>query len=291
MSKRLGKGLEALISSYQTDEESYVDGLVPISMIEPNAEQPRQSFETQNMNALIESIKINGVLQPISIRRIKKNKYQIIAGERRYRAAKFLNLKTIPAYILSVNDKSHLMELALVENLQRVELNAIEEAEAFAVLHSKHNLSHKEIGKKLGKSRSYISNSIRLLRLPDPIKNDLIKNNDSFTPGHARALLGILKNKKIKNKSIAILDAWHSVVSNGLSVRKTEQYIGTFGDLKNKILANKKQKSEFLLAENEIKNILNTKVQIKSKMKGGQIIISFESKNQLKKLLRQIKNK
>ena len=289
MSKGLGKGLEALISSYQTDDENYVDGLVPINMIEPNAEQPRQSFETQEMNALIESIKRNGVLQPISIRKIKKDKYQIVAGERRYRAAKLLNLKTIPAYILSVNDKSHLMELALIENLQRVELNAIEEAEAFAVLHSKHNLSHKEIGEKLGKSRSYISNSIRLLRLPDVIKNNLMENNASFTAGHARALLGILKNKKIKNKSITILDAWHKIVSNSLSVRKTEKYIATFNNTKSKVISNKKENSDFLSSEKAIKNALSAKVEIKPKLKGGQIIISFDSNDQLKKILKKIK--
>ena len=289
MSKGLGKGLEALISSYQTDEESYVDGLVPMNMIEPNAEQPRQSFETQEMNALIESIKINGILQPISIRKIKKNKFQIIAGERRYRAAKFLKLKTIPAYILSVNDQSHMMELALIENLQRVELNAIEEAEAFAVLHSKHSLSHKEIATKLGKSRSYVSNSLRLLRLPEAIKNNLMESNTSFTAGHARALLGILKNKNIKDKSIVILDAWHRVVSNKMSVRKTEKYIATFSNTKSKLISKKQKNEEFISSEKAIKDALSAKVKIKPKLRGGQIIISFDSGDQLKKILKKIK--
>ena len=291
MSKRLGKGLEALISSYNTDEENYIDGQIPMNMIEPNADQPRQSFDPKEMNSLIESIKSNGVLQPISIRKIKKNKYQIVAGERRYRAAKFLNFKTIPAYILSVTDKSHLMELALIENIQRVELNAIEEAEAFAILHSKHNLSHKMIGEKLGKSRSYISNSIRLLRLPEPIKNNLSENNPTFTAGHARALLGVLKNSKIKNKSIIILDTWNTIIKNNLSVRKTEKLIATLNNNTGNTSKNNKKNSIFVSAETTLKKVLNTKVEIKSKSKGGKIIVSFESNGHLKKILEAIKNK
>ena len=163
MSKKanLGKGLEALISQYSTDKDgSYINDSIPLSKIKANPNQPRKDFDDSKMEELISSIKEKGILQPIAVRELKNGDYEIIAGERRYRAAQSAGLESIPAYILSVSNESEIMEYALIENIQRVDLDPIEESEAFALLKSKYNLSQKEISKRVGKSRSLIANSL-----------------------------------------------------------------------------------------------------------------------------------
>ncbi len=172
--KKLGKGLEALIKSYGKDEkEQYLNNSVPIKKITPNKNQPRQIFNKKEMNELADSIKKIGIIQPITIRPIKNDMFEIIAGERRYRASKIAQLKKIPAYILDIKTDGQMMEYALIENIQRVDLNPIEEAEGYAVLSGKYGLTHIKIAECVSKSRTEISNKLRLLKLPPNVKNSL----------------------------------------------------------------------------------------------------------------------
>ena len=182
------KGLEALIKIHNTEEnQRYLLGQVLINKIIPNKDQPRQSFDNEKMDDLKNSIQKNGVLQPITIRELSNGKYMIIAGERRYRASKSLGLKWIPAYSVKIDVDSKMMEYALIENIQRVDLNAMEEAEGYAILSGKYSLTHAKIAEYVSKSRSEITNKLRLLKLPPTIQESLKQSQIEY--GHARALL------------------------------------------------------------------------------------------------------
>ena len=194
MDKKLGKGLEALIKSYESDKAGLINDEIPLNKITPNENQPRQVFNNREMDNLVQSIIKRGVLQPISVRKIK-NGYELIAGERRFRAAQRAKLKTIPAYIISINNESEMMEYALIENIQRVDLNPIEEAEGYAILSGKYNFTHSVIAECVSKSRTEISNKLRLLNLPPKIKESL--KNSEIEYGHARALLGLKESTKM----------------------------------------------------------------------------------------------
>ena len=165
MAKVLGKGLSALIKDYSTEEKSrYLTGQISIDKISPNKNQPRQTFDKKSMDELTQSIAEKGILQPITVMEETNGTYQIIAGERRYRASLALGLQWIPAYTVKLKHESDLMEFALIENIQRVNLNAIEEAEGYAILRGKYNLTQNEIATRVAKSRSEIANKIRLLK-------------------------------------------------------------------------------------------------------------------------------
>ena len=216
MTKKLGKGLEALIKTYDANtQDHYLDGQILIKHIAPNKTQPRQNFNDEKMQELIESIKANGVLQPITVREIVNGKFIIIAGERRYRASKALGLKWIPAYTVKVNNESEMMEYALIENIQRINLNAVEEAEGYAILRGKYNFSQKDIALKVSKSRSEITNKMRLLKLPPIIKDSLRNNIISY--GHARALLSI-------KESVKMIQLYYQILKKNLSVREAEKF-------------------------------------------------------------------
>ena len=200
MSKRLGKGIEALISSHSTEEnDRYIDGAIPLKNIVANKDQPRKAFDANAMEDLINSIRENGILQPITVRDIQLGQYEIVAGERRFRAASALKLESIPAYILSVDTDVEMMEYAIIENVQREGLNPLEESEGYAILSGKHGLSQEEISKKVGKSRSEIANTMRLMKLPPAIRNSLKlpRNEGGISKGHARALLGLRESTKM----------------------------------------------------------------------------------------------
>tara|TARA_Y100001935_G_scaffold142406_1_gene117712 strand:- start:636 stop:1499 length:864 start_codon:yes stop_codon:yes gene_type:complete len=282
MSKKtnLGKGLEALISQYSTEKDSnYINDSLPINKIQANPNQPRKDFNDSKMEELVLSIKEKGILQPIAVRELKNGNYEIIAGERRYRASKSIGLKSIPAYILSVEDESEIMEFALIENIQRDDLNPIEESEAYASLKSKYNLSQKEISKKVGKSRSLIANSLRLLKLPSSIKED-IKNN-KLSMGHAVSLLGL----KSKTQMLAIANR---IIKNKLSVRNTEEIISKINSNAPKSKSNRKSLKSQLLNEFESKLIhkFGTKVSISSNNNGkGKVVFEFYTQDDLERIL------
>ena len=288
MSKKgLGKGLGALISQYSTEtKEGYIDNAIPLKKIKPNKNQPRKEFSKKGMDELVSSIKEKGVLQPIAVRPIEGENFELIAGERRYRAALSLKLKSIPAYIISVSSDEEMMELALIENLQRVDLDPIEEAEAYALLKSKHNLTQQEISKNVGKSRSVIANSLRLLNLPTTIRKAV--KDKKITAGHARALSSL-------SRSTQILSLFDKIVKSHLSVRQTEELVSSISSLKKKKNIKKKQSkksSAISEVENNLIHILGTKVKIMSNSgKKGKIQIDFFSKDDLQRIIDIISKK
>ena len=276
---RLGKGLEALIRSDSKDDSG--KRLTPIGIskiklkdIKTNPNQPRRLFDNEKLNELTESIRQKGVITPITVRKVKIG-YEIVAGERRWRASKKANLKLIPAHIIKVENQSEIMELALIENIQREDLNPIEESEAYEILHKKFKMSHESIANSVGKSRASISNSLRLLQLPISIKKSL--RSGEITSGHARAIL----QAKTKNKMSYI---WNKIKINSLSVREAELLA------KNEILQKRPKKitknidTEILNLENKLIELLGTKVKIKPANEGGRLEVSYFSNDDLNRI-------
>jgi len=277
--KRLGKGLDALIPSYATDDR-HIDSAVPLTQIIPNRNQPRQEFNPEQMEELTASIKENGILQPLTVRELEGGDFELIAGERRLRAAKDAGLETVPVYILSVDADVEMMEYALVENIQRVDLKPLEKAEGYAILSGKYDLSQDDIAKRVGKSRPAIANALRLLKLPPEIKSSL--NSGKISTGHALAILGL-------RKSLQMMTLHQKVVREELSVRQTEALVKKYSEsfknnLKVKIVAPKQ--SDVIHIENELISLLGTKVAIKKNQKGkGKIQIEFYSENDFQRIL------
>ena len=279
MAKKLGKGLEALIKSYESDKSDLLNDGIPLDKIIPNKSQPRQFFPDEEMNNLVESISSRGVLQPISVRKIN-NGYELIAGERRFRAAQKAKLKTIPAYIISINNESEMMEYALIENIQRVDLNPIEEAEGYAILSGKYNFTHSVIAKCVSKSRTEISNKLRLLNLPPKIKESLKKSEIEY--GHARALLSL-------KASTQMMKIFNYVVKSKLNVRQTEALIKKIKLEKKSKIKPITKKSIYNHMEIDLQNFLNTKVIIKKRNNKGNILIEFLSDDDLNRIIKKIK--
>ena len=279
--KRLGKGLEALITSYTTkDGDRYLDGAVPIEQIIANRNQPRQDFNPKEMQELMDSIKANGILQPLTVRDLEDGKFELIAGERRLRSAREAGLETVPVYILSVEADVEMMEYALIENIQRVDLNPIEEAEGYAILCGKYNLAQEEIAKRVGKSRPAIANALRLLKLPPEIKSALKSGN--ISAGHARAILGV-------RKSLQMMTLYQKVIRSGLNVRQTEELVKNIAESSKelqKIQKSAPRNSEIVQIENNLISKFGTKVVIQKKRGGkGKIQIEFYSDSDLQRIL------
>ena len=277
-SKNLGRGIEALISSNIKDEsKKTIDpgvSYVKVSEIKPNPNQPRRNFDSKALDELSNSINEKGVITPITIRQLDKG-YEIIAGERRWRAAKKAKLKSIPAYILNIDSEAEMMEVALIENIQRENLNAIEEAEGYAVLNSKYDLSHEDIAKTIGKKRTTISNALRLLKLPAEIRRSI--RDGKISAGHGRAIL----QKKTINSMRRL---WDKIIKESLSVRKAEELVRP---------KRKKKKEKSLVVpeapireiENELVEIFGTKVKLKPAQIGGSIEIIYFSDDDLERII------
>jgi len=238
------------------------------------------------MEDLINSIKEKGIIQPLTVREVNNGEYELIAGERRFRAAKFLKLKSVPAYILSVKSDVDMLELALVENIQRDNLNPLEEAEGFALLSGKYGLTQKEISQRVGKSRPEVANILRLMKLPPKIREKLAINveNGGITKGHARALLA-LKN------SVKIQTLFNNIISKKLSVRQTEDLVKKIiSKGADKIKPIKKSKSTTLIKmEQKITERLGSKAIIKKNGPNkGSINIEFKSDKDLKRIINKI---
>ena len=213
--KGLGRGLGALLGDFSDEPlENSPYKLLPIYKVEPNASQPRQDFDEEELQALSESITVHGVIQPLTVRELPSGYYQIIAGERRWRAARMAGLSEIPAVIVEADDKKA-MELALIENLQRQDLNAMEEALGYQSLMRDYGLTQEEASSRVGKSRSAVANALRLLQLPEPIAQML--RDGRLTAGHARAILKIKAEKKQ-------LEAAQKIAALDLSVRQAENF-------------------------------------------------------------------
>lgn len=279
MKKGLGKGLGALITNESTEDESGVIEL-KINEIEPNAGQPRKYFDDEKLVQLSESIKQNGIIQPIIVKKNESN-YTIIAGERRWRAAKLAGISTIPALIKDYTEQQ-VMEIALIENLQREDLNPIEEADAFINLMNEFNLTQEQIAEKIGRSRSSIANTIRLLGLSNDVRKMIISGD--LTSGHARTLV-IIQNDELQKT------AADYIVNNKLNVRETENYIKSLLNKKDKKKNTKNENPEFKYVEDKLKNILGTKVKLNANKNRGKITIEYYSNDELDRLLDFFYNK
>ena len=292
----LGRGLSAILRNPQTDitenrsdEKNLVATIneIAIEDIQINPFQPRINFEKEKIFELVESIKELGIIQPITVRKLGYNKYQLISGERRLRASKELNLKTIPCFIRIANDEQ-MLEMALVENIQRENLNPIEIAISFQRLIKECNLTQEECGNKLGKKRSTITNFLRLLKLPSEIQDGLKK--EKISVGHARALINI---KDRKNQ----LNIFNDIIENGFSVREVEQIAKDFSERNyNYSPKRKKIDSDDIIPFGHQKKLfdlsksLNIEIQLKRNKKGnGKIIIPFNDDDKLSEIFNKIK--
>ena len=277
--KRLGKGLEALIqgTSNKPPSESGVMP-IPINNIVTNPLQPRKDgLDKKSLQELIASIRKKGVITPITVKK-DNDQFILIAGERRVRASKHAGLKEIPGYIVSISDESELMEIALIENIQRENLNPIDEAEGFAVLQSKYNHSQDSIAKAVGKKRVTVSNALRLLKLPRNIINSL--RSQTITAGHGRAIL-MMKTSRGMNRLFDL------IVSKNLSVRAAEAIAKGKSTKKVSVTSKKirKSSSPLKMIEDELITILGTKVEIHHSKKGGDIEIHFFSDDDFDRIL------
>ena len=277
-SKRLGRGIEALINSELSDKSKKPNSpgvsYINLSDIKPNPDQPRRDFNNTSLDELSKSIKEKGIITPITVRESNKG-YEIIAGERRWRAAKKAKLKSIPVYILNIGDEAEMMEVALIENIQREDLNPIEEAEGYAVLNSKYSLSHDGIAKTIGKKRTTISNALRLLKLPPEIRKSI--RSGEITAGHGRAIL--------QKKSIpAMKNLWKKIVNNALSVRAAESLVKP-KPKKKKIKSVIVPKAPIRAIENQLIEIFGTKVKLKPAQIGGSIEIIYFSDDDLERII------
>ncbi|MBR4303787.1 MAG: ParB/RepB/Spo0J family partition protein [Clostridia bacterium] len=276
--KGLGKGLNAIFRDESAAEES-VKGL-RLSDVEPNKDQPRHEFDAEKLSDLAESIKQHGVITPITVRRTGDT-YQIIAGERRWRAARMAGLSEIPAIVLEADEKKT-YELALIENLQREDLNPIEEAEGYFTLIERMGLTQSEASERIGRSRSAIANSIRLLALPEEIKEML--SAGELTAGHARALLPLESEKKIK-------EAAAQVVLKELSVRETEELVKNL--LKEPKEATKKNDMAAIYIkklEQDMSSSTGHRISIKHGAKKGKLTIEYYGNEDLEKVCEALKN-
>ena len=285
--KRLGKGLEALIRPYEEMQAPVPAGVteIALSKIKANPNQPRKDgLDNTSLEELVASIKEKGVITPITVREFDKG-FMLVAGERRWRASKLAGLKKIPVYIVEVADDAEHMEMALIENIQRENLNSIEEAEAYKVLQNDFNLDQTAIAKAVGKNRVTISNSLRLLNLPAEIKASLRKGE--ISAGHGRAVLA-MKTPATQNK------LWQRILNEKLSVRAAEDIVK--GKSAPKSMTSKKKIRRTTAAvrslENELITLLGTKVRISHKGSKGTIEIEYFSDDDFERimdLLRTIK--
>ncbi|MBQ8096566.1 MAG: ParB/RepB/Spo0J family partition protein [Prevotella sp.] len=282
----IGRGLDALIdtSGVATQGSSNLNE-IPIDQIEPNPEQPRREFDETSMQELAASIETMGIIAPITLRQVAPDRYQIIAGERRWRASQRAGLKTIPAYIRTVEDEN-VMELALVENIQREDLNAIEIALAYEHLAQTTGMTQEKISERVGKSRTAVTNYMRLLKLPAQIQMSL--KNHEIDMGHARALLAL-------DSPSLQLKLFRDVQKNQYSVRKVEEMVQMLKQgedvqtAKKKITAKAQLPKAMVDARQRLADRLQAKVQLTSAVGGkGKITIAFASQEDLERIMAAI---
>ena len=281
----LGTNLDALIPTSLTvgDKEVAIQNLIEIKDISPNPRQPRTYFDPVALEELIASIKEIGILQPPVVRQTKPGKYELIMGERRFRAAKAAGLTSIPVIIRQTPDNELLRE-ALIENIHRSQLNAIEEAAAYSQLLNDFNCTHDELAAKLGRSRPLISNTIRLMNLPTSVQQKVASG--TLSAGHARALLGLSDDSSIEKLAARI-------VSEGLSVRATEEIISSGapkGQSTKKPKGVKSASPELQEIADRIGDALDTRVTIQGSAKKGTIVIEFAGAQDLQRITKAIEN-
>ncbi len=280
----LGRGLDALITmdEVKTSGSSSINE-INIDLIKPNPDQPRTEFDEEALTELATSIKELGIIQPVSLRKMGDGSYQIIAGERRYRAAKLAGLKSMPAYVRTVEDET-VMEMALIENIQREDLNAVEIALTFQKLIEQYNLTQEKLSERIGKKRATIANYLRLLRLPAEIQLGL--KNKVIDMGHARALLAT-------DDASLQLKLYDEIKLNGYSVRKVEERVKEMGQVTQTVeKPSKKNNPNYDTYSKELISLFKTRVKIVCDETGkGKISIPFKNEKEferIKELLNRI---
>ena len=292
----LSKGMEALLRNIDSEvnkspeaaaevvrELSHSTAMIPVEQIEVNPWQPRYDFDETALAELSESIKIHGLIQPITVRRMAANQYQLVSGERRLRASKLAQLTEIPAYVRIANDQE-MLEMALVENIQREELNPIEVAATYQRLIDECNLSHEKLAERVAKNRSTITNMLRLLKLPPAIKQSIKER--TITTGHAKSLAGI--------SDLGFQLALHlRIIRERLSVREVEDIVQNHAE--SKVKAKKKTPSvpaDIRPVVDNLNAFFGSKIQFKRKDNGsGQIVVNFKSDEELNRILDRIDEK
>lgn len=285
----LGRGLGALIEEAVVPKEIVhaveADNEINLSLIDVNPYQPRKDFDKEALEELSESIKQLGVIQPLTLRKLDNGRYQIIAGERRFRAAKMAGLEKVPAFIRSANDQG-MLELALVENIQRADLNAVEVAISYQRLMDECNLTQETLSERVGKKRATVANYLRLLKLPAEIQLGL--REEKLSMGHARTLLAI---DDVEMQT----EVFHQIVNDGLSVRDVEEMVRNINEPQNpseetthKTIKNKAAAGNYEYEDlrQQLSNHFNSQVDFKRTNKGdGKIIISFKTDEDLERIL------
>lgn len=288
-SRGLGRGLESLFNDVEIDTEELKKGeakssgdengilFIDVNEMKPNAKQPRKTFNEEKIEELAKSIELHGIIQPIMVRKSEKG-YEIVAGERRWRAARRAGLKQVPCLIRELDEQQNML-VAIIENMQREDLNAIEEAMALEEMVKNFGLTQEEVSKSVGKSRPYITNSLRLLKLPEAVRELVAEGK--LSGGHARAIAGI-------RDEIVQVEAAKKAVEEGWSVREMEKYAAQAANpLKGRTRAKprpREKKREILTLENQLKDVLGTKVTIDHGIKKGKIEIEYYSKEELERL-------
>lgn len=278
----LGKGLGALIPEETVEETKSINTYIPLNNIKTNSDQPRKYFDNEKISELAESIKQHGIIQPLLVKK-EGEYYTIIAGERRWRAAKLVGVKEVPVIEMDLDDKE-VLEISLIENIQRQDLNAIEEAKAYKRLISEFKLTQEQLSERIGKSRTAITNTMRLLNLDERVQNYIIEG--IISEGHGRALLA-LEDKEIQYK------VSEKVIDEKLSVRELESFLRNINNKREISEDNNKQKKElnpyYKDIKDKLQNYFGTKVNINSNKNKGKIEIEYYSEDDLQRILEIIK--
>ncbi|MBA2278956.1 ParB/RepB/Spo0J family partition protein [Candidatus Saccharibacteria bacterium] len=281
--KGLGKGFEALMpqgfESVLLDKKSGLVQMVAVSSITPNPDQPRRLFDETSLHELAESIKQFGLLQPLILTQLKNDSFQIIAGERRWRASKLAGLKEIPAIVRTVKELEQL-EMAIVENIQRVDLTPLEQAVSISRLHEIFSLSYDAIAKRLGKAESTVHNIVRLLQLPPAAQDALL--SQKITEGHARAILALKDFPAVQEQLLLLIQI------QGWSVRQAEQFVVATKNGAGTTEKAKNRTSAITPETEQLTKILHRPVTLSRMAKGGRLVIRFKNDEDLDKLIKQI---
>ena len=271
----LGRGLGSLLNVSENKDENKFFDEIDINDIKINKDQPREYFNEEKLSELSLSIKKHGIIQPVTVRKINDNKYQLISGERRYRASKLSGLTKIPAFIRNNND-DNLLEIALIENIQRENLNSLEIAISYKKLIDELKIKQEELGERVGKNRTTINNYLRLLKLPPSIQKGI--KESKIQMGHARSLIAI-------EKSDVQLKVYHLILKNKLSVRKTEELVRNLNTKKLGNLKKNLKNNEIIKLESKLSSFFGTKITTKGDEKSGKIIVPYKSTNDLNRIL------
>jgi ParB family transcriptional regulator, chromosome partitioning protein len=270
----LGKGLGALIPEEDTNMENNAVMKIEMNLIKANENQPRKNFDEEKIEQLAESIKEHGIVQPIVLKK-EGNTYTIVAGERRWRASKSIGLKEIPAVVMELTDKQ-VLEISLIENIQREDLNPIEEAIAYKKLIDEFNLTQEVLSKRIGKSRTAVTNCLRLLNLDERVQDYLI--DGVISEGHGRTLLAV------PDKDTQYMLA-QKVIDEGLNVRDTEKFIKSLGKEKKEKNSKSKDNIYFVDIKDKLQDYFGTKVSLINKKNKGKIEIEYYSEDDLQRIL------